>query len=457
MTSLDLLKMSCANLWRRKLRTFLTMLGVVIGTSSIILMLSLGFAMDASFKESLQQMGSLNTIQVYRSFDYYSGSGAKTGRELKLDESAVASFQKIPGVEAVMPIKNAYLRVIDGKMVGDVSVIGIDPALMETFDFQAEEGRLLMAQDKDAMVFGKQVAFSFRNPRQKNQYPPTRVIRMGGNAPGEIEEPEPPVNLINDRLMLTTDMSYGERRDSTSASDDNYIPPSPTKVKGVGLLKSNMGEEAFSAYMNIATLEKIMDEERRARKLPRNTDEDKYSTIKVKVNDIQLVEAVQNQINKLGYQSHSLADMLNEVKKEFKVIQAILGGIGAVSLLVAAIGITNTMVMSIYERTREIGVMKVLGANLRDIRRLFLLEAGMIGLFGGFIGICCSSLISSGLNLAAARFINAGMGGATKISIIPLELVLSAVFFSTIVGLIAGYSPANRAMKLSVLDAIRTD
>ncbi len=456
MHSLDLLRMSVGNLWRRKLRTFLTMLGVVIGTSSIILMLSLGFAMDASFRESLQQMGSLNIIQVHRSYDYYQ-PGAKTSREAQLDEAAVAKLQRIPGVEAVMPQKNGYLRVIDGKMVGDVNVIGLDPALMEAFGFEAEQGRLLMAEDKEALVFGQQVAFSFRDPRQQNSGPRGIIVHRMGNNAGAIEEPKPPVNLLNNKLMLTTDMSYGERRRIISDSDRNYTPPRPVKAKGVGILKGTMGEEAYSAYMSIASLEKILEEERKARRQPRESGEDKYTLIKVKVKDIQLVEEIQEQITKLGFQAHSLADMLNQVKKEFKVIQAILGGIGAVSLLVAAIGITNTMVMSIYERTREIGVMKVLGANLRDIRRLFLLEAGMIGLFGGLIGISCSLSISLGLNLLAARFIDTGMGGPTKISVIPLELVLSAAIFSTVVGLIAGYSPAKRAMKLSVLDAIRTD
>lgn len=458
MNSLDLLRMSCGNLWRRKLRTFLTMLGVVIGTSSIILMLSLGFAMDASFKESLQQMGSLNVIEVNRFGGYNPEQGSKRSRNVQLDDAAVASFQKIAGVEAVMPVKNAYLRVIDGKMVGDVNVIGLDPALMEVFDFKLDEGRLLMAEDKDAMVFGKQVAFSFRNPRLQNKPHGGMVFYRGGNANGEGPEPEPPVNLLNDRLMLTTDMGYGEKRQNVSESDNNYTPPAPVKIKGVGILQDNQGEATYSAYMNIATLEKIQEEERKARHQARSSSgEDKYSVIRVKVEDIQLVETVQKQIAALGYQSHSLADMLKSVKKEFKVIQAILGGIGAVSLLVAAIGITNTMIMSIYERTREIGVIKVLGANLRDIRRLFLLEAGMIGLSGGLIGVCCSTLISLALNLAAARFINPGMGGPTKISVIPVELVLAAVAFSTVVGLIAGYSPANRAMKLSVLDAIRTD
>jgi ABC-type antimicrobial peptide transport system permease subunit len=143
------------------------------------------------------------------------------------------------------------------------------------------------------------------------------------------------------------------------------------------------------------------------------------------------------------------------MKKTSRTIQAILAGIGAVSLLVAAIGITNTMVMSIYERTREIGIIKVLGANIRDIKKLFLIEAGLIGLGGGLIGLVLSYAVSVILNKAGMQLMG-DMGGVSRsISIISPELAIGAVVFSSLVGLISGYAPARRAMKISALDAIR--
>lgn len=140
-------------------------------------------------------------------------------------------------------------------------------------------------------------------------------------------------------------------------------------------------------------------------------------------------------------------------------MQAVLGGIGAVSLLVAAIGITNTMVMSIYERTKEIGVMKVIGASLRDIKRLFLFESAIIGLLGGIIGVIFSEILSFLINKFGGNFLDfLGPGGeGTKISIIPLWLVLASMAFSALIGVISGYYPAKRAMNLSALEAIRTE
>ena len=143
------------------------------------------------------------------------------------------------------------------------------------------------------------------------------------------------------------------------------------------------------------------------------------------------------------------------------MIQLVLGGLAAISLFVAAIGIANTMVMSIYERTREIGVMKVIGAEVKDIRVLFLMEAGMIGLIGGVVGVGLSYAASYALNTFAGGFFGEQMmgqtGGGGTISVIPVWLVLFALAFSILIGVIFGFLPANRAVKISALEAIKHD
>ncbi|MGR6835228.1 ABC transporter permease [Syntrophomonas erecta] len=450
MNKLDLFKMSITNLFRRKTRTILTVLGVVIGTSSIIIMLSLGVAMDQNFKEQLSQMGSLNIIEVHEGYEGYNPgpvSPSKDG-EVRLDDQAVARFESIPGVEAVMPEKTAYVRIAAGKLVGDIPVTGIRPELLPAFDFEVEEGRLLQAADKEAIIFGKQVAYNFFNPRLHQ-----REFNYGPDPSAP-----PQVNLINNNLLLTSDMTYGERRRTNP--DDKHKPPRPYPVKGVGILKESNSEKDYRAYMNMSYLGEISTEninnQADDRERRRRMNENGYETIKIKVPDIHQVQTVQEQVKSMGYQTHSLTDILESMKKTSRTIQAILGGIGAVSLLVAAIGITNTMIMSIYERTREIGIIKVLGADIADIKRIFLLEAGLIGFGGGLLGLAISYLVSLGLNQAAAHFMG-GMGPPGQISVISPVLALSAVAFATLVGIISGYSPARRAMNLSALDAIRNE
>jgi putative ABC transport system permease protein len=216
--------------------------------------------------------------------------------------------------------------------------------------------------------------------------------------------------------------------------------------------------------MNIDELKKIIQDNARnqngndAASRQALQEQLKYQRAKVKVKDIKYVQGVQDAINEMGFQTHSLNDILKSMQEQSRTIQLILGGIGAISLLVAALGITNTMIMSIYERTREIGIMKVIGAALRDIKRLFLFEAGMIGFLGGLLGIGISFLLSFLLNtLSGSAGYYMGMGGEVKISVIPLWLVFAVIALSTLVGLVSGYYPARRAMKLSALEAIKTE
>ena len=137
------------------------------------------------------------------------------------------------------------------------------------------------------------------------------------------------------------------------------------------------------------------------------------------------------------------------------MLQAVLGGIGAVSLFVAAIGIANTMMMSIYERTKEIGVIKVLGCAMGNIRNMFLIEAGFIGFVGGLIGLVFSYLISFLVNKFLAGVFLYGMD--SKLSVIPPWLAAAAVMFAVLIGMAAGFFPALRAMRLSPLAAIRNE
>ena len=176
---------------------------------------------------------------------------------------------------------------------------------------------------------------------------------------------------------------------------------------------------------------------------------------------------IQNHLTEdLGYEAWSNAEWVASAQNSMGYVQAVLGGIGAVSLFVAAIGITNTMMMSIYERTKEIGVMKVLGCDLRNIGTLFLMEAGFIGFLGGVIGLVLSFIISFVINkisgsgnqdMSGIGMLGVAGSGSANISYIPFWLVVLSLIFAVLVGMVAGFFPARRAMKLSPLAAIRNE
>ena len=180
-----------------------------------------------------------------------------------------------------------------------------------------------------------------------------------------------------------------------------------------------------------------------------------YEQAVVNVDDMENVKEVQQQLIGMGFEASSRMDWLESSQKQSNMVQAVLGGIGAVSLFVAAIGIANTMMMSIYERTKEIGVLKVLGCAMGNIRSMFLIEAGFIGFMGGIIGL----LLSYGVSGIVNRFLAPGLtdGMTSRISMIPPWLALAAVVFAVFIGMLAGFFPAQRAMKLSPLAAIRNE
>lgn len=220
---------------------------------------------------------------------------------------------------------------------------------------------------------------------------------------------------------------------------------------------------SYDIYVEISQLEEQLKRIFRKKPIPGQPTTKKgkalpylvYNSARVFVDDMSNVTEVQKTITDLGYEANSNMEWLEQSKQQSQMVQAVLGGIGAVSLFVAAIGIANTMMMSIYERTKEIGVMKVLGCDMRNIRDMFLLESGFIGFMGGIVGLLLSVLISEAVNHFVGGEALTGIAG--DLSRIPLWLNLAALGFAVFVGMAAGFIPATRAMKLSPLAAIRNE
>jgi ABC-type antimicrobial peptide transport system permease subunit len=191
---------------------------------------------------------------------------------------------------------------------------------------------------------------------------------------------------------------------------------------------------------------------------------DTYERIKITVDNINNVTKVQDKIEELGYQTSSLAMYLDSMQQTSNMLQMVLGGIGAIAMLVSAINIANTMIMSIYERTKEIGIMKVLGCFIFDIKKLFLFEAGMIGLIGGVIGIILSYIASWAINKFGQPIFKSLLSTnymydmtTAKFSEIPFWLPLVAAGFAMFIGIVSGYYPASRATKISAIEAMKTE
>lgn len=430
MKKIDFVKMGFKNLWRRKLRTILTIMGVVIGTFSIVIMVSLGVGMTEGYKEEMSQWGSLTKITVSKySYVYDEDSGMGASKEQKLDDTFVNQLKAMEHVRAVTPIMNVYATLKAGKYQANINIVGIEPESMQYFDFpDLESGEYLSNENPTALLFGKDSCY-FYNPK--------------GNSYGRYDQPE--VDLMTEQVKITFDDTW-----------DTSKNPKYEKLKVAGVFESSTGEFGYNVYGTLDQVTKWY--KARNRKNNKKENDLTYEEVWVSVDDADNVAEIQQQIKDLGFTAYSMADDLDSVKEVSNMLQLILGGIGAVSLLVSAIGIANTMIMSIYERTKEIGVMKVLGCLVTDIRKLFLFEATIIGFCGGMLGIGLSYIISYVLNKYAPEIGAAiGMSSTSTISVIPVWLSVAAVAFAMFIGIVSGLYPARKATKIKPLEAIRSE
>ena len=427
----DLLRTAFLNLWRRKLRAFLTVLGMVIGTSSIVVMVSLGVGMRQSMIDSYASMGSLTNITVnnYRYVESSDGQSS-TYKEVKLDKKAVDEIRKIPGVEGAMPQITAWGMAMSGKYATDVSIMGIDMEQAELFGIKLAEGEYpgsKLAGGKVQMVVPSSFYNNFYDPNA-NRWSP--AIDKNGNSKV----------TSRSRLKLTFDYSnvYTNQPGDPGQQKGKIYTLVPT-----GMLEESGNDFSWYCIMDIKVLEKLAKENPNYISLNKKN----YNQVIVKCKDIDDVLTVKAKIEEMGFGASCIQEWLQQSEEQLKQTQYLLGAIGGVSLLVAAIGIMNTMMMSIYERTKEIGIIKVLGCRMSNIAGLFLTEAAYIGFFGGALGLG----LSYGLSLVLNNFLESS---GFK-SIIPLYLAVGALAFSVVVALISGLYPAMRAMKLSPLAAIR--
>ncbi|NMM98746.1 ABC transporter permease [Bifidobacterium olomucense] len=494
----DILRLCRQNLWRRKSRTILTVLGVIVGCSSIVLMISLGQGINEQNEKTIQSMGDLSIVTVYTSGSGMVNTGSGT-ESVKLDDKAVESFRTLSNVSGVTPMMNFPYNVTlkagpGGRYIADyVQVMGIDMTQFDQMGYKVVEGTQ-PTKTGQAMA-GEWLAYDFMDTLHGGDM---RYANRGDGgysctynaATGQCEEPEdqdPFFDPMNTQITLVTGTDYqgdsytmqmyGSKGGGSGSATQSETINETLSISGLTKADQSKGYATSSGLvMDLKDLKALIAKVDPSAAKKTTT----YDQVFVKASDLSSVPEVESQLKAMGYETSSYEDMRKSMEEQSRSIQLILGGIGAVSLLVAAIGIANTMVMSVTERTREIGIMKALGCYVRDIRVMFLTEAGAIGFLGGVIGCILSGLISLGINLVGmtlfasmygvstrdADSLSFGqrvwqmlVGGedVTRFSVIPWWLFLFAILFSTLIGLLFGFGPANKAVKIPALDAIKNN
>ncbi len=451
MRFLDLLTMSINNLRRRKVRTALTVLGVVIGTASVVVMVSLGIGLNALMMEMYSSYGSMTAIEIYNYGN--NGNNGTKDNPLYLTDDTVKEFLRIPHVTSASPVLETNVILKQGVYETNTSINGVTREFMEQIPLG--QGKLPDPKSTEMeFIYGNAVVQWFQNSKTGKGYWDTQEL--------------PDIDYMNKPMFVIFDTdAYYQSRSGGSGDGTPVKAPKKYLIRTAGVVEGGIDDYnsyAYGVYTDIDQLKTQLKKIYKKNPIPGQPTNKKgkpysyfiYNQAYVYVDDMENVTAVQKAITDMGFQANSQMEWIEQSQQTYNMIQLVLGGIGAISLFVAAIGIANTMMMSIYERTKEIGVIKVLGCDLRTIRNMFLLESGFIGFMGGVIGVA----ISYGIGFIMNHFLGIGQimtGQAGNISRIPLWLAAAAVVFAIFVGMAAGFFPSLRAMHLSPLAAIRNE
>ena len=451
MRFLDLLTMSINNLRRRKVRTALTVLGVVIGTASVVVMVSLGIGLNALMMEMYSSYGSMTAIEIYNYGN--NGNNGTNDNPLYLTDDTVKEFLRIPHVTSASPVLETNVILKQGVYETNTSINGVTREFMEQIPLG--QGKLPDPKSTDMeFIYGNAVVQWFQNSKTGKGYWDTQEL--------------PDIDYMNKPMFVIFDTdAYYQSRSGGSGDGTPVKAPKKYLIRTAGVVEGGIDDYnsyAYGVYTDNDQLKTQLKKIYKKNPIPGQPTNKKgkpysyfiYNQAYVYVDDMENVTAVQKAITDMGFQANSQMEWIEQSQQTYNMIQLVLGGIGAISLFVAAIGIANTMMMSIYERTKEIGVIKVLGCDLRTIRNMFLLESGFIGFMGGVIGVA----ISYGIGFIMNHFLGIGQimtGQAGNISRIPLWLAAAAVVFAIFVGMAAGFFPSLRAMHLSPLAAIRNE
>lgn len=427
----ELLQLAISNLLRARARLLMTAGGVLVGTTAIILLIALTIGLQEAAESGFGSDASLTELEVYPPWDYRPSPEGEEAEVPKLDVRTVATMWQIPGVVAVIPTVGLQGgQLMAGEYMGGGWIQGIDPALLPYMSIQAAQGELRL--NPGEIIVGAAVGDNFYDT-QSEYWEPIQVDVMqeqltlqlyqwGGNTPRE----------RNIRLTVSAVLAPGPNDYAVFMRMDDVI--------------------RYNEWIN---------------NQPIDPETFVYERVVVRTVDRNQTNDVRDAIRAMGLNTGGMGDFLDSLNSFFTTMRLMLGGVGGIALLVSAFGVANTMTMAILERTKEIGLMKAIGATDSNVLTIFLIEAGLVGLAGGVAGVSLSMLLQRAINQAIANISQDGGGYfflpvdpsqiGDRLIVIPPELMMFALLLATGVGIGAGLYPALRAANMPPVNALKSE
>jgi putative ABC transport system permease protein len=448
MKARDLTDLALRNLREALFRNALTTLGVAVGVASLVAMLSLGVGLQELASKRLSQSGLFDTILVTPKNSFRGGGRPQReeqpGKPVRvLDEDARKEIEKLSNVIEVYPQIRFFTEVRFNNKPFATVVAGMPESSRNSGSFDGMKGRFFSSLSANEAIL--QIEFAK-------------------------ELSEKPDSLIGQELLLR----YAERQalqangggssEHTAEAPGGFsVVPKELRLKIIGIVETEPAA-GYGGYGNArllipletaATLRAAQVNDLRDIVRDSSANKTTYASLSVRAKSPSQVEALEVSIKNLGFNAFSLLDASKSLRTFFSVFDSLLGIFGTLALAVATLGIVNTLVMSILERRREIGVLKALGAADSDVQRLFFVEAGVMGLLGGLLGVTFGWLLGRAVTYGTNVYLHRQNLNSIELSSVPWWLVLSALVFAVLVSLAAGLYPASRAAKLNPVDALR--
>lgn len=400
----DLFKLSTRMFKARPSRTLLTILGMSVGIGAILFLVSLGYGLQKTILEKITTSDSLLTLNV---------SPDESSKTI-LNQSSIQEIKNISGVDKISPVYQLDAQGRMNELTADLSATVVDPLYLKLSGTKVAAGKLINDQDQNGIIISSSVAKIF------------------GKSDNEI---------INKSMSFTFSLPNNSSNQannsnkSSSISQQKYIPKKQFKIIGV------IDSDDSSIYVNAKAVSAIQTPN--------------FSQVKVKCQNNKIMASIQDKLTHDGYSVSSLSDTVDQANKVFRVVKIVLMLFGIIALIVSAIGMFNTMTITLLERTEEIGIMKSIGASDTMVSLMFVMEATVMGFLGGVMGVLIGFLegeiFNLMINLIATHF------GGEKVNLFysPAWFVLSIVIFSVFVGFLTGVVPARRASRIDPLEALR--
>jgi putative ABC transport system permease protein len=481
MSFLDILHLALRNLRQAKLRAVLTTMGVIVGVAVIVTMMSFGLGLQHNMLGRFKALDFFNEIQVFgqglsslagleRSSRGPEGEARNDRRSDKaptriLDDAGIKEIAAIPGVAYVEPSVSFNVFVRSNGKLRSTNVGGANIPNAATRFQHFAAGKMISAPAAGEAVVSERFIRDFGYDKPADAIGKTLELLAppSGNKKDEEEE---------------TPNFFGIPLDDPGLDESNPDVETKTfRIVGVlGEIKEGVGQGGLRGLFPGAQIyiplqmahdwsvqhrspmgQVALALARRGGNLGEGQNEG-YEAAVIRVTDPARLTEVRQKVTELGFGSFSIVDEIDQIRTVFLIIDSVLGLLGGISLLVASFGIANTMIMSILERTREIGIMKAIGAEDREIKLIFFVEAAVIGVVGGVVGVLIAWGIDGVANRLAYRFILKPQGASfIDFFSLPIYLSVGAILFALVISILAALYPASRAARIDPVRALRHD